>query len=261
MSGGTLHTFLLLRDTLVVGEITASVASDDHHDGLPELSSLGTTSSSLPSQFCTSRLSQQVLDSHYGSCCLDLTMGKSVVYFVVSALDLILDGLVPSDISNLPSSEESEKNSSNNDNPISPDPAVYLKKSSDDAPYSLDENSLRSVIYIPSSFTYSKIPAVISVPGTAILAGGNFGPNIGKEFQGLDYADPVYLNIPDKQLADLKVGTLSHSPSFLTDNNTRKKVEYVANAVNYISAISNNKNVYVFSWSAGSFISQWAMTY
>lgn len=62
------------------------------------------------------------------------------------------------------------------------------------------------MIYIPSSFTYSKIPAVISVPGTAILAGGNFGPNIGKEFQGLDYADPVYLNIPDKQLADLKVG-------------------------------------------------------
>jgi hypothetical protein len=132
--------------------------------------------------------------------------------FVVSALDLILGGLVPSDITNLVSSEGSEENSSTNDNPISPTPAVYPQRESSDAPYSLDEDSLRSAIYIPENFTYGEIPAVLLIPGTGALAGGNFGPNIGKEFQGSDYADPVYVNIPGKQLADLQIGELSFKP-------------------------------------------------
>ncbi|KUJ24325.1 alpha/beta-hydrolase [Mollisia scopiformis] len=164
--------------------------------------------------------------------------------FVVNALDFILDGLVPSDITNLVTTEGSEENSSSNNNPLSPSPAVYPQKSAGDAPYSLDENSLRSAIYIPSNFTYGEIPAVLLVSGTGALAGGNFGPNFGKEFQGSDYADPVYINIPGKQLADLQI-----------------EAEYVAYAVNYISAISDNKNVSVLSWSAGSSISQWAVTY
>ncbi|CZR55284.1 uncharacterized protein PAC_05171 [Phialocephala subalpina] len=146
--------------------------------------------------------------------------------FVIGALDLILDGLAPSDISNLLDAEGSEENSSNNDNLISPSLAAYPSKSAGDATYSLDETGLRSAIYIPRNFTYGRIPDAVLVPETGALAGGNFGPNIGKKFEGSDYADPVYLNIPGKQLADVQI-----------------EAEYVAYAVSYISAISNNKKV------------------
>lgn len=129
--------------------------------------------------------------------------------FVVKALSLILDGLVPTDIANLVNSEGSEENSSTNNNPISPNPAVYPQKGTSDDPYALDENSLRSAIYIPDNFTYGEIPAIRLIAGTGASARGNFGPNLGKEFEGSDYADTVYVNIPSKQLADFQIGELS----------------------------------------------------
>jgi hypothetical protein len=68
---------------------------------------------------------------------------------------------------------------------------------------------LRSAIYIPSAFTYGKVPPVILIPGTGVTAGEDFAPNFGKLFASSDYADPVYLNIPGQQLADIQVGECS----------------------------------------------------
>ena len=164
--------------------------------------------------------------------------------FVVSALDLVLDGLTPNDIVDLALGESPIENSSNNLNPISPNPPIYPKKSESDAPYSVDENTLRSAIYIPLDFTYGKVPPVLLIPGTGATSGENFAPNFAKEFAGSDYADPVYVNIPGYQLADIQINS-----------------EYVAYAINYISAISGQMNVSMLSWSAGSLDGQWAMTY
>lgn len=57
-------------------------------------------------------------------------------------------------------------------------------------------------------------------------------------------ADPVYLNIPTENLADIQIAA-----------------EYTAYAINYISGISNNVNVSTLSWSAGSLDGQWAFKY
>jgi MFS family permease len=54
----------------------------------------------------------------------------------------------------------SGENSETNDNPDPPQP-VYPQKSCLDAPYSLTEEQLRQVIYIPSGFTHGTIPPVI----------------------------------------------------------------------------------------------------
>ncbi|KAF2754501.1 alpha/beta-hydrolase [Pseudovirgaria hyperparasitica] len=96
----------------------------------------------------------------------------------------------------------------------------------------------------PPDFTYGRIPPVIFLPGTAALAGQNFGPNYGKLLKRDNIADPVYLNLPGQNLADIQGAA-----------------EYTAYAINYISAISNNVNVSTISWSAGSLDSQWAFKY
>jgi hypothetical protein len=66
-------------------------------------------------------------------------------------------------------------------------------------------------------------------------------PNFEKLFARTDYADPVYINIPGNQLADIQVES-----------------EYIAYAINQISVISSHKNVSMLSWSAGSKDGQWA---
>jgi len=181
--------------------------------------------------------------------------------FVVAALDLVLEGLTPSDLGNLAIGESPIENSSNNLNLISPTPAVYPMKSPDDAPYSVDENSLRSAIYIPPDFTYGKIPPLLFIPGTGTTAGQNFAPNFGKLFAGSDYADPVYVNIPGNQLANIQVGKFAVGWISWPKLIRLLESEYVAYAINYISAISGNSNVYMLAWSAGSLDGQWAMTY
>ena len=164
--------------------------------------------------------------------------------FLVSALDLVVDGLAPKDLVEDGLAESPLENSSSNLNLISPTQAVYPKKGTDDAPYSVSEETLRSAIYIPLKFTYGKVPPVIFIPGTGATGGENYGANFGKLFAGSDYADPVYLNIPGAQLNDIQVNS-----------------EYIAYAINYISAISSNKNVSLLSWSAGSVGTAWAFTY
>lgn len=44
-------------------------------------------------------------------------------------------------------------------------------------------------------------------------------------------------------------------------NDIQTNAEYIAYAINYISGISNNKNVSLLTWSAGSIGSQWALKY
>ena len=114
----------------------------------------------------------------------------------------------------------------NNVNLIPPSRPIYPKADPADAPYSLSESQLRKAIYIPPGFTYGRVPAVLFLPGTAALAGQNFGPNIGKLLADRKIADPVYVNIPNENLGDIQVAA-----------------EYAAYAVNYISGISQNKNV------------------
>lgn len=61
----------------------------------------------------------------------------------------------------------------------------------------------------------------------------------------VDYADPVWLNIPGQLLSDIQINA-----------------EYVAYAVNYISSLTgNNKNVNVITWSQGGIDAQWAFKY
>lgn len=125
-----------------------------------------------------------------------------------------------------------------------PSKTIFPTKASGDAPYSLTEAELRAAIYIPSSFTYGTKTPVIFVPGTASYGGINFASNLRKLLTGVSYADPVWLNIPGASLGDIQVNS-----------------EYVAYAINYISAISSNKNVSVISWSQGGVNTQWAFTF
>ncbi|KAK5136543.1 hypothetical protein LTR08_002887 [Meristemomyces frigidus] len=131
-----------------------------------------------------------------------------------------------------------------NINLVQPTTSVYPNASSQDAPYSLSEAALRQAIYIPPGFTYGRIPPVIFLEGTAAFAGQNFGPNYGKLLTGSTFADPVYLNVPMRNLLDKQLAA-----------------EYTAYAVNYISGISGGNNVSTISWSAGSLDGQWALKY
>ncbi|KAL1968527.1 hypothetical protein VTN77DRAFT_1737 [Rasamsonia byssochlamydoides] len=136
-------------------------------------------------------------------------------------------------------------NSDSNNNPKSPATPIYPSKSSGDAPYSVDEATLRAAIYIPESFSYGangKIP-VILVPGTAVPAGVTYYFSFSKLGSAVN-VDPVWVNIPKASLGDVRVNA-----------------EYVAYAINYISGISASSNVSVISWSQGGLNTQWALKY
>ncbi|KAI6853475.1 alpha/beta-hydrolase, partial [Hortaea werneckii] len=160
-----------------------------------------------------------------------------------SGAEILLNGFAGSDYLNLINSYLIES-STNNLNLIPPRQPIYPKASPSDAPYSLSESDLRKAIYIPPGFTYGRVPGVIFLPGTAALAGQNFGPNYGKLLKDRQVADPVYVNIPNENLGDIQTAA-----------------EYAAYAVNYISGISGGRNVSTISWSAGSLDGQWALKY
>lgn len=134
--------------------------------------------------------------------------------------------------------------STQNYNPKEPSVEIYPKKNSTDAPYTTPEADLRAAIQIPEFFTYGERPPVILVPGTGSYGGEVFAPNILKVLPGAPFADPVYLNIPGALLDD-----------------AQSNAEFVAYAINYISAISGNKNVSLISWSQGGLNVQWAFTF
>jgi hypothetical protein len=103
---------------------------------------------------------------------------------------------------------------------------------------------LREAIQIPPGFSYGDIPPLIMAPGTGSTGCLTFGANFIKQFTDSKFADPVWLNIPD----------------FLY-NDAQQNAEYVAYAINYISGISNNKNVSVIAWSQGNLDTQWALKF
>ena len=103
--------------------------------------------------------------------------------FVITALNLVLGGLTPSDVVKLALGESRFEDFSHNLNLISASPTISPKKTPDDAPYSVDENTLRSAIYIPLEFTYGKIPPFLVIPGTGATAGETLRPTLGSCLQ------------------------------------------------------------------------------
>lgn len=154
-------------------------------------------------------------------------------------------GLVPPEIlSFLNGYFDSELNSVDNQNPPAK-ATIYPSKSPQDAPYSLPEETLRSAIHIPPSFNYGrngKTP-VILVPGTAIPAGSTYHFSFSKLGNNAP-VDVVWVNIPRASLPDAQVNA-----------------EYVAYAINYISALCAKQDVAIISWSQGGLDTQWALKY
>lgn len=159
---------------------------------------------------------------------------------------LLSTGLLTGEILNLLNGfTDSALNSVSNHNPIEPETAIYPSKSAEDAPYSVDEDTLRSAIYIPDSFSYGangKIP-VLLVPGTFVPAGVTYHFSFSKLSNHANL-DPVWVNIPGNSLGDAQVNA-----------------EFVAYAINYISGISSSSKIGIISWSQGGPDTQWALKY
>lgn len=153
-------------------------------------------------------------------------------------------GLVSGDLAEALYGLGGGENSQNNNNTAEPTSPVYPRRGDGDAPYSLSEAQLRQAIYIPDSFTYGQKPPTIFIPGTGSVGGTNFAHNLRKLLTNVSYADPVWLNVPGEMVNDAQVNS-----------------EYVAYAINYISGISQDRNVSLVSWSQGGLDAQWALTF
>lgn len=167
---------------------------------------------------------------------------------VLGFAQMALAGLLPLDFAELfftPPSSDSN-NSYNNSNPINPNITIYPSKSPKDAPYSIPESTLRAAIKIPSTFEYGRKgkQPVLLVHGTGQTGGVNFLPNMAKLLAETSYADPVWLNVPTMLNQDAQISA-----------------EYVAYALNYISAISvlPSQKIGVLAWSQGNVDTQWAL--
>ncbi|KXJ86499.1 hypothetical protein Micbo1qcDRAFT_219036 [Microdochium bolleyi] len=125
-----------------------------------------------------------------------------------------------------------------------PSRPVYPKAKSCDAPYSVSEAKLRAAIHIPATFTYGRKRPVILFPGTSntgyITFSGNFIPLL----TGVEWADPVWVNVPGFLLDDAQVNA-----------------EYAAYAMNYIAALTSRSDVGIVAWSQGNIDCQWAYKY
>jgi hypothetical protein len=219
--------------------------------------SLLDTLSSAANEYESDKLSDLVSDLHQvGSILPPSTPEEALLVFQHSsglsegfasivdvAQGITAAGLIPPEIlSFLNGYIDSELNSLNNRNPASKD-EIY-PKSSEDAPYSLSEETLRSAIYIPKTFDYGrngKTP-VILVPGTAVPSGTTWYYTFSKLGNSTD-ADVVWINLPRASLSDAQVNA-----------------EYVAYAINYITSLCA-KPAALISWSQGGLNTQWALKY
>jgi hypothetical protein len=122
--------------------------------------------------------------------------------------------------------------------------SIFPQKAEGDAPYSNTEATLKAAIKMPASFTFGKKMPVIMGPGTGVTGTQTFTGNFMKQLANSTTLDPVVLDIPDNLLADIQ-----------------SNAEFYSYSINYISAISNNANVSVITWSQGSMDMQWAMKY
>ncbi|OHE94113.1 hypothetical protein CORC01_10570 [Colletotrichum orchidophilum] len=130
-----------------------------------------------------------------------------------------------------------------NNNP-DPKSKIYPKKSDRDAPYARSERDLKASIYIPKTFSASsKKQPVILVPGTAAMAGTTFRANLAPLLAKSDFADPLWVNIPEASLDD-----------------AQENSEYVAYAINYVQDMTGKKPA-VVAWSQGNLNAQWALKY
>jgi hypothetical protein len=92
-------------------------------------------------------------------------------------------------------------NSASNVNPA-PKTSVYPKLGSSDAPYDVSESILRGAIHIPPTFTFGKKPPVILFPGTGATGYTTYVGSFIKLLTNVDYADPVWVNVPGYLLND-----------------------------------------------------------
>lgn len=176
----------------------------------------------------------------------DIFSGKKIGNFFDNVIEMMSYDIKPGTLGGDIEGFGDEINSTENENTHEPEEKVFPQSSSEDAPYSKSEKELRAAIQIPSEFEFgkgSKSP-VILVPGTGSMGGMAFDSNFAKLLSQTDYADVLWLNIP----------------GFLLDD-AQENAEYVAYAINYISGISNNKNVSIISWSQGGLDTQWAFKY
>jgi pimeloyl-ACP methyl ester carboxylesterase len=165
--------------------------------------------------------------------------------FLTMAREILAVGLIPADILSLLNGYLNwNLNSIHNQNPTAKNHIIYPTKAPGDARYSVAESALRAAIQIPTSFGYGKNgkKPVILVPGTATPAGTTYYFNFGKLGSAAD-VDVVWVNIPGASLNDAQINS-----------------EYVAYAINYISAVSES-NVAIVSWSQGGLDTQWALKY
>lgn len=92
---------------------------------------------------------------------------------------------------------------------------MYPQAAPCDAPYSVSESDLRSSIYIPEGFTYGKKPPVVLFPGSGSTGYLTFAGNFIPLLQDVDWADPVWVNVPGLLLDDvrrLRVGATNSEP-------------------------------------------------
>ncbi|UPX11939.1 uncharacterized protein EKO05_0002522 [Ascochyta rabiei] len=159
---------------------------------------------------------------------------------VANGLGPILDGTISTALQDaLPVGENSV---SNNNKVVS---GLYPSKpQTTDAPYSVSEAALRAAIYFPPGYTYGTKTPVLFVPGTGSYGGSNFANNLRKLLTGQSYADPVWVNVPGVMLGDAQINS-----------------EYIAYAINYVSAVSQSKKIAVISWSQGGLDTQWVLKY
>ncbi|KAH9212808.1 hypothetical protein DL95DRAFT_410869 [Leptodontidium sp. 2 PMI_412] len=135
-------------------------------------------------------------------------------------------------------------NSITNNNP-DPSVVLYPKLSDGDAFYHVKELDLRSAIFIPTAFQYGRdgrVP-VLLVPGTGSMGGETYESNFAKLLGTSTFGDPVWLNVPGRMCDD-----------------AAQNGEFVAYAINYISAICNTK-IAVVGWSQGTLAVQWSLKY
>lgn len=134
-------------------------------------------------------------------------------------------------------------NSYNNNNRPVPASKQFYNRIPGDARFSVLESRLRAAMYIPPGFTWGRKQPIVMSPGTGATGGVNFETNIGKLLAQEDFADPVYLNIPDALLSDAQISA-----------------EYVSYALQYLKATTNVSPAIV-TWSQGSLNAQWAFKY
>ncbi|CZR64861.1 related to lipase B precursor [Phialocephala subalpina] len=160
-----------------------------------------------------------------------------------NVLTLVLEGFTSSDIQAVLSGASPFTNTATNVNRPVPLLKTFYNTVFGNAPFSVPEAQLRAAMYIPPGFTWRKKQPVLMSPGTGATGSVNFQSNIGKLLAQENFADPVYLNIPNALLSDAQINA-----------------EYVAYALQYLYALTSKKPAIV-TWSQGSLDAQWAFKY